>query len=108
VQGSEPEEARSTVFAATGRLRAGAGRDQPDFQRDRRSEGIRRNASLAMLLALILTFFALLFGVPPLPDLFRFAPLDGEGIVWRRDWRRAIVALVLSLAKLRFRDALAR
>lgn len=107
VQGSEPEQARSTVFAAlvacvlvlivTNRTFAATGGVRT----------IRRNASLAVLLGVILTFFALLFAVPGFAALFRFAPLDGEGLL-AAVLAAGTLAIVLSLAKLPFRRALAR
>jgi Ca2+-transporting ATPase len=106
VQGSRPEDARSTVFAALVACVLALVVINRTFSSTGGLRGIRRNASLAILLTLILTFFALLFGVPAFACLFRFAPLDGEGLL-AAGLAAGIVAIALSLAKLKYRDALA-
>ncbi len=76
------------TFAATGGIRS-----------------IGRNVPLAILLAAGLAFFGLLFGVPAIAGLFRFALLDGAGLL-AVIVLGAVLLAVLSLAKLRFRAAL--
>jgi Ca2+-transporting ATPase len=107
VQGSEPEQARSTVFAALVASVLVLVVVNRTFGATGGLRGIRRNLSLALLLALILVFFALLFGVPAFSGLFRFAPLDGEGLL-AAGLAAGILGVTLSLAKLRFRSALTR
>jgi len=107
VQGGEPEEARSTVFAALVACVLVLVVMNRTFAVAGGLLGIRRNAALAVLLAVILTFFALLFAVPAIAGLFRFAPLDGEGVL-AATLAAGTLAIVLSLAKLSFRNALAR
>lgn len=106
-QGGEPEEARSTVFAGLVACVLVLVVVNRTFGAAGGISGIRRNASLAVLLVLILTFFTLLFGVRAFADLFRFAPLDGEGMV-AAGMAASILGIVLSLAKLGFRSALVR
>ncbi len=107
MQGSAPEAARTTVFAALVASVLVLVMNNRTFAAADGLRTIRRNASLAILLAVILTFFALLFGVPAFAGLFRFAPIDGEGLA-AAVLVAAALAIVLSLIKLRVRSALAQ
>ena len=67
--------------------------------------GLRRNVPLAGILGLVSIAFALLFGVPAIAGLFRFALLDLRGMAAVAILALALTAL-LGLLKHRFRDAL--
>jgi len=106
-QGPDAQQVRSIVFAALlGSVLVLVAVNR-SFTRSGGYGRIRRNAPLAVIMTVVLVFFALLFGVPAFAGLFRFAALDVTGLAAAGTVAVAL-GIGLGLAKLRFRHALAR